>query len=252
MITTRIELLPSFASFCSKQAFDLRLNLSLNLRLYLRCVLHKFFIKTPWWARTIFSAYTWRMPSHEKTVYLTFDDGPHPHITAWVLSELRKHNAKATFFCIGDNVLKYPETFTQILAEGHSVGNHTQHHLNGWKTDATTYLKDAATAAKIIRSNLFRPPYGKIRFKQARGLNEALKTAHARVIMWDVLSADFDRNTSANQCKKNVIKNVSPGSIVVFHDSEKAFRNLETVLPEILIRLKEAGYKFGKIQMQSP
>jgi peptidoglycan-N-acetylglucosamine deacetylase len=196
-----------------------------------------------------FSDYVWRMPTKEKIVHLTFDDGPHPTITPWVLDLLKQYDAKASFFCIGDNVLKHGEVYQRLIAEEHAVGNHTFHHLNGWKTKTGDYLQDVAKAAKVINSNLFRPPYGKVTAKQARGLSSALKSQSARVIMWDVLSADFDTCTSAEQCKKNVLMNVGPGSIVVFHDSEKAFPNLRTALPEVLSHLKKEGYRFEKIQM---
>ncbi|GAA4737727.1 polysaccharide deacetylase family protein [Flavisolibacter ginsenosidimutans] len=214
-------------------------------------MLHRFFIKTPKWAKQFFPSYVWHIPSKEKIVYLTFDDGPHPSITPWVLNELKAYNAKATFFCIGDNVLKFPETYNELTKQGHSVGNHTQRHLNGWKTDKETYLKDVAEAAKVINANLFRPPYGKLKSEQAKGLSAAMQRKNLKVIMWDVLSADFDAKTSPETCIKNVLKNVAPGSIVVFHDSEKAFRNLKASLPVVLKTLKEEGYKFGKISMES-
>jgi peptidoglycan-N-acetylglucosamine deacetylase len=209
--------------------------------------MHRYFIKTPWWARAIFSGYVWRIPSREKVVYLTFDDGPHPTITPWVLDQLELYNAKATFFCVGENVVKYSKVYEQILEKGHTVGNHTFHHLNGWRTGSETYLKDVAKAASVIRSSLFRPPYGKIRKRQAWGLPKAIKNDSAKVIMWDVLSADFDITISSEQCTKNVLKNVQPGSIVVFHDSEKAFPNLQETLPAVLSCLNKYGYRFEKI-----
>ena len=211
--------------------------------------MHRYFIKTPWWARKFFSDYVWRMPTTEKVVYLTFDDGPHPTITPWVLDILKQYEAKASFFCIGDNVLKYGDVYKRVLAEEHSVGNHTFHHHNGWKTKTGDYLQDVAKAAKVIDSNLFRPPYGKVTAKQARGLSDALRSKFSKVIMWDVLSADFDTTTSAEQCSQNVLMNVGPGSIIVFHDSEKAFPNLREALPKVLSHLKKEGYRFEKIQM---
>ena len=214
-------------------------------------MLHRFFIKTPQWAKWFFPSYVWRIPAKEKIVYLTFDDGPHPTITPWVLNELKAYNAKATFFCIGNNVLKFPETYNELIKQGHSVGNHTHRHLNGWKTDEASYLEDIAEAAKIIDTNLFRPPYGKLKSGQARRLSAVMQAKNLRVIMWDVLSADFDAKTSPETCTKNVLQNVAPGSIVVFHDSEKAFRNLKASLPLVLKTLKEEGYKFGKIYMES-
>ena len=208
--------------------------------------MHQYFIKTPWWARAIFSDYVWRMPTTEKVVYLTFDDGPHPTITPWVLDLLHQYDAKATFFCIGDNVQKYGDVYQRILEEKHAIGNHTFHHLNGWKTKPEQYLADVAKAAELIDSNLFRPPYGKIKGTQARHLKNVMNPS-AKVIMWDVLSADFDVKITPEQCIDNVLKNVRPGSIVVFHDSKKAFPNLEKTLPVTLTHLKEDGYRFEKI-----
>src|SRR5207249_7184075 len=152
----------------------------------------RYFVKTPWWIKKILPSYIWSIPTREKVLYLTFDDGPHPEITPFVLRELKKYNASATFFCVGKNVLAFPEVYKQILDEGHSVGNHTQNHLNGWKTPNDVYLKDVAEAANHIDSNLFRPPYGKITLFQSKNLSAAMKGRRARVIMWDVLSADFD------------------------------------------------------------
>ncbi|RYZ28101.1 MAG: polysaccharide deacetylase family protein [Chitinophagaceae bacterium] len=214
--------------------------------------MHRYFIKTPWWARAIFSDYVWRIPSREKVVYLTFDDGPHPTITPWVLDQLRQYDAKATFFCIGGNVLKYTNVFERLLLEDHAIGNHTFHHLNGWKTVSEIYLADVAKAAGVIQSNLFRPPYGKIKRRQALGLEKAINNELAKVIMWDVLSADFDTKISPDECIDNVLKNVQPGSIIVFHDSEKAFPNLEETLPVVLRGLDKSGYRFEKIQMDRP
>ncbi len=204
--------------------------------------LHRYFIKTPWLVQQLFPAYTWRMPAGEKTVYLTFDDGPHPVITPWVLDLLREHEAKATFFCIGNNVEQYPDVYRSILEAGHAVGNHTYSHLRGWNTADDVYLADTARASGLIDSPLFRPPYGRIRREQAKKIPETLQKQAARIIMWDVLSADFDRNFSPEQCLANVTRNVRPGSIVVFHDSEKAFKNLETALPGTLKFLKEKGF----------
>lgn len=189
----------------------------------------------------------WHITTREKIVYLTFDDGPHPTITPWVLQQLKNHDAAATFFCIGNNVEKHPAIYQSILNSGHSVGNHTYNHVNGWKTETKQYLQDAEKAATVIDSNLFRPPYGRIKTAQAKGLDKVLKTKRPVVVMWDVLSADFDVSLSPKQCAANVLKNTRPGSIIVFHDSEKAFRNLSYALPLTLKTLKKAGYKFGKI-----
>ncbi|HEX6333789.1 MAG TPA: polysaccharide deacetylase family protein [Flavisolibacter sp.] len=211
--------------------------------------MHRYFIKTPWIAKFLFPAYVWDLPAAEGTVYLTFDDGPHPRITPWVLDVLRDHDAKATFFCIGNNVAQFPEVYRRILDEGHATGNHTYDHCNGWKTPTDVYLRSTREAARLIDSNLFRPPYGRIRSAQAAGIAEAMGHRAAKVIMWDVLSADFDSSFSPQQCLKHVLDNVHSGSIVVFHDSEKAARNLEFILPEILKSLKERGYICRPMEM---
>lgn len=212
-------------------------------------MIHRYFIKTPWWVRKIFSSYVWHIPVTKKEIFLTFDDGPHPEITPWVLQELKKYYAKATFFCIGNNVAKYPQVYKEILEEGHAVGNHTYHHLNGWKTSTPDYVNDVAAANKIIVSNLFRPPYGRIKKEQAKRLNEAMRKENVHIIMWDVLSADFDKTFSATQCVRNVVRNVRKGSVIVFHDSEKAFSNLREVLPIVLESLYREGYESKKIVM---
>jgi peptidoglycan-N-acetylglucosamine deacetylase len=210
--------------------------------------MYRYFIKTPWLVKKIFSSYIWNFSASEKSVYLTFDDGPHPTITPWVLNELKKFNALATFFCIGKNVDQHKELYQQILKENHAVGNHTFHHMNGWKTSADKYIADVAEAAKVIHSGLFRPPYGKITSGQAKQIPDALKYDKPKIIMWDVLSGDFDKSLSWQQCLNNVTMNVSNGSIIVFHDSEKAFANLRYVLPESLNYLQKSGYVFKKIE----
>jgi peptidoglycan/xylan/chitin deacetylase (PgdA/CDA1 family) len=211
--------------------------------------MHKYFIKTPWIAKKVFSSYIWSLPADNNEVYLTFDDGPHPTITPWVLNELKNYNAEATFFCIGNNVERYPDVYQKILEEGHATGNHTYHHLNGWKNEDEQYIADVSTASQLIKSNLFRPPYGRIKNSQAKKISNALQTNNARIIMWDVLSADFDSSFTKEQCLNNVLQNVSAGSIIVFHDSEKAFVNLEFVLPETLKSLNGEGYRFKKIEL---
>ena len=163
------------------------------------------------------------MPATEKNIYLTFDDGPHPVATPFVLDELKKYTAKATFFCIGKNVIEHPAIYKRIIDEGHGVGNHTHNHLNGWKTNTNEYLNDVMIASKLFKSNLFRPPYGKLRSIQAKRIADAIADKSAKIVMWDVLSGDFDETLSKEQCLKNVIDNTVEGSIIVFHDSEKAF-----------------------------
>jgi peptidoglycan-N-acetylglucosamine deacetylase len=212
-------------------------------------VLHRYFIKTPWVVKKWFPSYVWNMPRNEKTIYLTFDDGPHPEITPFVLDELKKYNAKASFFCLGNNVALSPKTYQQILNEGHTVGNHTYNHPNGWEVSTEEYVNDISKAAEYIQSNLFRPPYGRIKTQQAKMVKQAMNNENTRIIMWDVLSADFDTEFSPQQCLQNVLKNTTNGSIVVFHDSEKAFRNLEYSFPRAIKHLSDEGYNFKKIEL---
>ena len=206
-----------------------------------------YFVKTPGWLKRIYDSYTWSIPVNDKILYLTFDDGPHPEATPFVLKELKKHNALATFFCIGKNVVSYPAIYKQIINEGHSVGNHTYNHLNGWKTGNEDYLKDIALASHEIDSNLFRPPYGRITSFQAKNLKSAMNGKEPKVIMWDVLSGDFDIDCTPQQCLSNVLLATVSGSIIIFHDSEKAFPNLAYTLPRILDYFSEKGYLFKSL-----
>ena len=208
----------------------------------------RFFVKTNWFTKAIFPNYIWKIKTDGKKVFLTFDDGPTPEITEWVLNELKKYNAKATFFCIGDNIKKFPEIFQKLITDKHSIGNHTFNHLNGWKTDVTEYLENVLLCQSEIEknnfsTNLFRPPYGKISRKQAKNLTPE----NYKIIMWDIISYDFDKTITKEKCLENVITNVEPGSIIVFHDSKKAWQNLEFVLPKTLEFLKKEGYTFEKI-----
>ena len=211
--------------------------------------MHQYFIKTPWWIKKIFSSYIWHIPVENKTVYLTFDDGPHPVATPFVLQQLKEYNAAATFFCIGKNVVNHPDIYHQIIAGGHAVGNHTHNHLNGWKTATDAYIENISEAAKHIDTHLFRPPYGRIKRSQAKQIAKALQRSNAQIIMWDVLSADFDTTITPQQCVNNVLKHVTGGSVVVFHDSEKAFKNLAYALPVVLQELKKQGYIFKRIEV---
>jgi peptidoglycan/xylan/chitin deacetylase (PgdA/CDA1 family) len=203
-----------------------------------------YFVKTPGWLKKIYDSYIWSIPESDKILYLTFDDGPHPEATSFVLKELKKYNVLATFFCIGKNVVAYPDIYKQIISGGHSVGNHTYNHLNGWKTNNDDYLNDIALASNEIDSYLFRPPYGRITSYQAKNLKTVMKGKEPKVIMWDVLSGDFDTSCSPQQCLANVLFASVPGSIIVFHDSEKAFSRLEYTLPKILHYFFEKGYLF--------
>jgi peptidoglycan-N-acetylglucosamine deacetylase len=210
-----------------------------------------YWIKTSRFIKSIFSNYIWDIPNNDNKIYLTFDDGPTPEITKWVLQELEKYHAKATFFCIGNNIEKFPDIFSKILNEGHSIGNHTFNHLNGWETSTEEYLKNSIQCSVISNQaqnckpntehyKLFRPPYGKIKASQAKKLRQL----GYKIIMWDVLSADFDTLISKEKCLENVLKNAKSGSIIVFHDSLKAFPNLEYTLPKTLKILKEKGFIF--------
>jgi peptidoglycan-N-acetylglucosamine deacetylase len=200
-------------------------------------------VKTPWWLKKLYRRCIWHLPSGgEKTLYLTFDDGPHPTITPFVLQQLAQYGAKASFFCIGQNVERFPDIYRQVLAAGHRVGNHTQHHLNGWTTEDEQYLQDVATAAGHIGSDLFRPPYGRIRFSQLKKMRDY------RVVMWSVLSGDFDTGITAEQCLRNVVRHAKSGDIIVFHDSEKAFERLKGSLPVVLQHFGQLGYVFKAIE----
>jgi peptidoglycan-N-acetylglucosamine deacetylase len=205
-----------------------------------------YLVQTPWWLKRLYPGCIWQMPVRSNTLYLTFDDGPHPSITPFVLDELKRHNALATFFCIGNNVAKYPEIYTRILQEGHAVGNHTYDHLNGWKTTTGAYLNNIEAAKELIVSNLFRPPYGKTTYAQLRALQK--KHEQFKTIMWSILSGDFDKKISPQQCYANVMKHVKPGAIIVFHDSEKAYERMSYALPLMLDHFSEKGFRFEKIQ----
>ncbi|MEZ5031928.1 MAG: polysaccharide deacetylase family protein [Saprospiraceae bacterium] len=198
-----------------------------------------YLVHTPQIIQSLFPRFTWRMPSDEKVVHLTFDDGPIPEVTPWVLEQLDRYDAKATFFCVGHNVDKHPDVYEQVVEAGHLTGNHTYHHLDGWNTDNITYFHNIRKAARKVNSNLFRPPYGRILPSQAQFLKR-----HYQVVLWDVLSGDFDPALSPEDCLNNVLRHVRPGSIVVFHDSLKTMKTLQYVLPRVLAHLDAQGYRF--------
>ncbi|MEP7238189.1 MAG: polysaccharide deacetylase family protein [Ferruginibacter sp.] len=208
-----------------------------------------YFSKTPKWVRKLFTGSIWEMPGTKKAIYLSFDDGPHPVITPFVLDELNKYNARATFFCIGSNVAENQTLFKRILAEGHAVGNHTYDHLDGWKTKNAKYLQNILKAHDQIDSDLFRPPYGRITRKQRKGLTRQNKPF--KIIMWSILSGDFDVNITPEQCCRNVLKNAKSGSVIVFHDSEKAKERLRFTLPIVLKYFSEKGFQFEAIVINS-
>lgn len=186
----------------------------------------------------------WKMRKKEQaTLYLTFDDGPHPTITPWVLEILKQYNARATFFCVGDNVRKYPEIYAQILREGHHTGNHTFNHLNGWKSEKSNYLANIEACSELVESNLFRPPYGKI--SPAQVLH--LKRQNYKVIMWSILSRDFEVGLDQEESLATLKALSKDGSIVLFHDSEKAQKNLEVLLPAVLSHFSSLNFQFAAI-----
>lgn len=194
--------------------------------------------KVPKIISATFPKILWSMPSQKKEVFLTFDDGPHPIITPWVLEQLKNVNAKATFFCVGKNVQLYPEIFEQITGEGHTIGNHTFNHLSAFKSTIPEYIENINACNDVFEAKYFRPPYGLLRPRSIKQIQ-----ANYKIVMWDVLSYDFDIKITKEQCYKNVAMNVKNGSIVVFHDSDKAKNNLEYALPKILEKLQKEGYE---------
>lgn len=210
-----------------------------------------FWVKINYFIKRIFPNYIWDIPNRENKVFLTFDDGPTPEITEWTLEQLKKYEAKATFFCIGNNIEKHPAIFQKIIQEEHAIGNHTFNHMKGWETPNEIYLKNVEKCSKTVSQlktenencSLFRPPYGKIKPSQSK----ALRRLGYKIIMWDVLSYDFDQTITPEECLDNVLKNIESGSIIVFHDSQKAEQNLKYVLPKTLAFLKEKGFVCDKI-----
>jgi peptidoglycan/xylan/chitin deacetylase (PgdA/CDA1 family) len=204
-----------------------------------------YLVKTPNLIQTLFPNFIWRVPSSEKVLYLTFDDGPIPGVTPWVLEQLEKYDAKATFFCVGDNIRKHPDVFQQVIDAGHIVGNHTFNHLNGWTTENVPYFHNVRHCANQVKNDLFRPPYGKLKPRQVQFLQR-----HYHIVMWDVLSGDFDPKLSAEQVLENVLGNARPGSIVVFHDSLKAEEKMRFALPQVLEHFHREGYQFKAVNEQ--
>jgi peptidoglycan-N-acetylglucosamine deacetylase len=204
---------------------------------------------TPRWLHRLYPELLWHMPRNSPQLYLTFDDGPIPEVTPQVLALLERWNAKATFFCVGENVRKHPQILEQLLVAGHCIGNHTQHHLKGYKTPLPDYLQDVARCREALATHgalqeplLFRPPYGRFTRLQRRQLQP-----HYRLVMWDVLSADYDPGLSAADCLAKSIRHSRAGSIIVFHDSLKAWDKLQWVLPRYLQHFAERGYQFSAL-----
>lgn len=196
-------------------------------------------VRIPKWVTYLYPHRLWYKSRTEKKLYLSFDDGPIPEITPWVLEQLDKYDAKASFFCVGENVEKHGDIYKQILEKGHQVGNHTQNHLNGWKTQTETYLKNVAQCQEKMRTQLFRPPYGKLSQQQAKQLRKDYT-----IVMWDVLSGDFDPKCTSEKCLQNVLKYSKNGSIIVFHDNIKAWDSLQYTLPRVLEHYRQVGYQF--------
>ncbi|MBN2348496.1 MAG: polysaccharide deacetylase family protein [Bacteroidales bacterium] len=198
--------------------------------------------RTPIFLKKLYYSLIWNIPNKNNEIYLTFDDGPTPEITPEVLAILKQYKAKATFFCIGKNAEQHPEIYKQIQDSGHTIGNHTYSHLKGWKTKNQEYFNDIKHAQSVIPSVLFRPPYGKIKRSQLKKLINFYK-----IIMWDVLSQDYDANISNEKCLQNVIQNTRSGSIIVFHDSVKASERMLYALPKVLEYFSEKNFVFNKI-----
>jgi peptidoglycan-N-acetylglucosamine deacetylase len=207
------------------------------------------FYKTPNLIKIWFKNYVWNISTNQKVIYLTFDDGPIPVITEFVIDTLAEFKAKGTFFCVGENIQKHPKIFEETIKAGHSIGNHTFHHLKGWKTMDETYVKDIELCQNQLKihkyistKNILRPPYGRIKSTQAKILAVSYK-----IFMWDVLTYDFDEKLDEKKCLENAIKHTKKGSIVVFHDSLKAEKKLRYVLPKYIQHFSDLGYKFESL-----
>ena len=195
--------------------------------------------KTPELLKPLYKDLLWHVDTTRKELFLTFDDGPIPEVTPWVLQVLRSYGAKATFFCIGKNIEEHRWIYDMIQKEGHSVGNHTYDHLNGWRSTPWAYYRSVLACSKLTGSDLFRPPYGRIKRDQAKGLLNRFQ-----IVMWDVLSGDFDPKASKDKCLSNVVDNAGRGSIIVFHDSLKAQEKMQYALPKVLEHFSSLGYAF--------
>lgn len=205
-------------------------------------------VKTPDLIKHYLGGYIWDKPNIEHKIYLTFDDGPIPEVTPWVLEVLREFNIPATFFCVGENISKYPDIFSQVINDGHRIGNHTFNHLKGWKTSTTNYLDNIEKTQNAIvehglRTHLFRPPYGKLTPAQTK----AILQLNYEIVMWTVLSKDYRKTLSSEKVLDNIVSNTTSGSIIVCHDNIKAFDNLKAVLPQAIEMLLEKGFVFGKL-----
>ncbi len=202
-----------------------------------------YLVRPPYLLKKLYPKAVWRKDKTKKNIYLTFDDGPIPEVTLWVLDLLKQKNVTATFFCVGDNILRHPQVYKRIQEANHSVGNHTYNHLNGWNTNTTEYFKNIALCDAMLNTTsspkLFRPPYGKLKKAQLKQVAN-----NYNVIMWDVLSGDYDKDTTPEQCLLNVINHVRNGSVIVFHDSIKAQQNLQYSLPLFIDYAIAKGFEF--------
>lgn len=203
----------------------------------------KYIYKTRWWMKWAYPSLIWDVKTNKKEVFLTFDDGPDPEVTSWVLDQLKAHSAKATFFCVGENVERYPEVFKRIQDEGHTVGNHTYDHKNGWATNYDNYLVSVKKCGHVFGSYFFRPPHGRIKRKQIKKIKPRY-----RIIMWSLLSGDFDPNISATECSYNTVQYSQPGSIIVFHDSQKSKATLYEALPKILNHFSSTQWEMNRLE----
>lgn len=202
----------------------------------------KLLVRPPQLLRNLYPNSVWRLNKNDPVIYLTFDDGPIPELTPWVLDILKKYEVKATFFCVGENIVKNPHIFKRILEEGHQVGNHTFNHLKGWEVPASVYEENIEKCQKFTKTDLFRPPYGRIKKIQFNAVKK-----NYRIVFWDVLSFDYDKFTSPKKCLDNSIKYTRNGSIIVFHDNIKAQKNLKFALPHYIEHFLKLNYKFAKL-----
>lgn len=202
-----------------------------------------YFMQSPWWIQYIFKSYLWRMPINSPNLYLTFDDGPSPDITDWVLNLLEQEGIQATFFLIGDKIQKFPIIAKKVLQSHHHTGNHSFNHLVGWNTKNSIYLENINQCQQLTNTSLFRPPHGRIKPSQAK----VLQKNGFKIVMWDVLSGDFDQSLTPKFCLEHLKKHTRNGSILVFHDSEKAFNTLKVILPQYITWAKSQGFKFHPI-----
>ena len=199
------------------------------------------FVTTPKFIQALFPSLVWRKETLDNEIWLTFDDGPTPEVTPWILSVLKKENVKATFFLVGQQIEEFPELVGAIIKEGHTIANHSYSHKNGWLTNKEKYLEDIENCQELMPNNkLFRPPYGKITKTQIAVLKEKYK-----IILWDVLSYDFKQNTSPKKVQENIIQNTTSGSIIVMHNNLMSFKNLEPILEKTIQQLKTKGYNFS-------